>query len=194
MRRLDRRLKLIFAQSRVDELRRHHMLERVVGVLDRGFAKVYGGRCGLLAYLLSAPLAELHFYYLTRRFLRKRAADRHHTHSLGVDANGALRMWERLVASSTPQQIDALLRGWFDSASDAAPRRGNVLDLMSWNIFNLRLDELSASQRQAIDCLLERVEDALGRPLAAGRDAGLRPLAMTIDWICYEAAGRVHCC
>ena len=57
-----------------------------LSALDELFASLFCSPLGPVIYLLTAPLAELHFYFLVRRFASRRAVCKHATHSLRADA------------------------------------------------------------------------------------------------------------
>ena len=152
-------------------------------MLDRLFARVYCGSFGILAYMLTAPIAELHFYFLVKRFVSDREGQ-HGTHSLCSDCAEAIRMWEQQLMSP-PEALDAFVRGWF--LGEGSPRKKDVTALLAWSLYNQNCAECTQLQHHEIDGLIHRIEACLGRSFAPGSDAGLRLMGYT-----KQQSGSVH--
>ena len=148
--------------------------------MDTLFTSLYvNPYLGLIAYIITAPLAEWHFHSLVKRHIKRRSMQKHAVHSSTSDAAEALKAWELQLLESTPQQIDALFRGWFFGSGE--PRHGNVVEMFCWMIHNLDVAECTAEQRCAVDALIGRIEGVRDCPFPPGREPNLKVMSYTLD-------------
>ena len=101
-------------------------------LLDHCFAHVYTSRLAPAAYLLTAPVAEVYFFFLVQRFIDRRRSAAHSTYCMFTDAADALRFWETQLKES-PATLKSILRGWFSpppEETDLQMCRDNVAEFL----------------------------------------------------------------
>lgn len=147
---------------------------------DAVFCCVYCSSLGPVLYLLSAPVAEVYFYYMVRRFIDRQRGSRHATFHALTDPATATRFWEMQLKES-PEGLHAMLRGWFlPSDPDLQLCRENVAEFFAWNLHNVALANADAWQLATVDAMVEKVQVVTG-PFPPGREPRLRCLCYTLE-------------
>ncbi|KAL1510368.1 hypothetical protein AB1Y20_006679 [Prymnesium parvum] len=197
------------------------------GLVRRVTARLHGAFCELVAscfdlgwgiaqhswpvtvlwYLCCAPFAELFFYLQCKRYVRVMSEATHATFVSEVDSRESERCWHQMTSEMSPRELATLLRSWFlpvagpRSAPQLGLTRASVVRFVSWTLFNVHEDTLSPSEEERVHAIVERLEAALGEPLAAGEPSALRAMTYTLEplapvWkpLCfYLLLAAAHC-
>jgi hypothetical protein len=131
-----------------------------------------------VAYLCTAPVAELYFLILTRRFVHKQQLRSHATFSPFSDAADAANCWMVLLREG-PDATWSIIRAYIVGDVRLPVRRDNLAEFIAWNMFNVELTVLDQEQAETVEAMVGCFEVVIGR-LPPGREPGLTCVRYTL--------------
>lgn len=178
------------------QMQRESVLRRVDALWEALATRFWLSFC---IYLVLAPVVELAFHLNVRRFLHGRSRQPHRTRSDVKDNDEVFTFWIHLLSEESVERIDDMVSGWFVDAAlerrrskrnplvsspkhrrPAAPRRGNVFQLIAWTLYNRDLASLSREELAHAEQIVRKIEARRGVAYLPGTDPKLLCMRHTL--------------